>query len=57
MARIWAGETLPDDEFFAFRAYLDVREASGRRLLGKYAGPDECVDTVTGRCGAMPLFR
>lgn len=57
VGRIWAGEILPDGEFFAFRAYLDAREASGRRLLGRYAGPDECVDTVTGRCGARPLFR
>lgn len=56
VGRIWAGEALPDGEFLAFRAYLDAREASGRRLLGRYAGPDECVDTVTGRCGIRPLF-
>ncbi len=55
--RIWLGESLPDKDFHAFRAYLNARESSGRRLLGKYAGADECVDTVTGRCGAMPLFR
>jgi hypothetical protein len=57
VGRIWAGEILPDPDFFAFRSYLDAREASGRRLLGKYAGSDECTDTVTGRCGAFPLFR
>lgn len=55
--KIWRGMELDDAEFYAFRAYLDAREASGRRLLGKYAGPDECVDTVTGRCGVRPLFR
>lgn len=57
VGRIWAGEALSDAELHAFRAYLDAREASGRRLLGRYAGPDECVDTVTGRCGVRPLFR
>lgn len=57
VGRIWAGEVLADAEFLAFRAYLDAREASGRRLLGRYAGPDACVDTVTGRCGVRPLFR
>lgn len=55
--KVWRGDQLSDDELAAFRALLDAREASGRRLLGKYAGPDECIDTVTGRCGAMPLFR
>ena len=57
VGRIWAGEALPDAEFLAFRNYLDAREASGRRLLGRYAGDDECIDTVTGRCGIRPLFR
>ena len=57
VGRIWRGEALGDAEIRAFRAYLDAREASGRRLLGKYAGQDECIDTVTGRCGAMPLLR
>jgi len=57
VGKIWRGEELGDDELFAFRALLDAREASGRRLLGKYAGPDECIDTVSGRCGARPLFR
>lgn len=55
--KIWRGDALSDAELVAFRALLDAREASGNRLLGKYAGPDACVDTVTGRCGAMPLFR
>ena len=55
--KIWRGEELTDAEVLAFRALLDAREASGNRLLGKYAGPDECIDTVTGRCGTMPLFR
>ena len=57
VARIWRGELLSDRDFFAFRAYLDAREASGRRLLGKHAGPDACIDTVSGRCGARPLLR
>ncbi|MFN8617954.1 MAG: hypothetical protein U0837_12715 [Dehalococcoidia bacterium] len=57
VGRIWAGEFLADAELDAFRAYLDAREASGRRLLGRYAGADACVDTVTGRCGVRPLFR
>jgi len=57
VGKIWRGEELAEDEFLAFRALLDAREASGRRLLGKYAGPDECIDTVTGRCGAKPVFR
>ncbi len=57
VGKIWRGEPLSDDELHAFRSLLDAREASGRRLLGKYAGPDECIDTVTGRCGTMPVFR
>ena len=57
VGRFWRGEPLPDREFFAFRSYLDAREASGRRLLGSHAGPDACIDTVTGRCGIRPLFR
>jgi len=54
--KIWRGEALGEPERIAFAAYLDAREASGRRLLGHYAGPDECVDTVTGRCGVRPPF-
>jgi hypothetical protein len=57
VGKIWRGEELSDGELSGFRALLDAREASGRRLLGKYAGPDECIDTVSGRCGARPLFR
>ncbi len=57
VAKIWRGELLTDEELAAFRMLLDAREASGRRLLGKYAGPDPCFDTVTGRCGVRPLFR
>lgn len=55
--QIWRGEPLSDADARAFSSYLDAREASGRRLLGRYAGPDECVDTVTGRCGMRPSFR
>ena len=57
VGKIWRGERLTDPEFTAFQALLDAREASGRRLLGRYAGPDECVDTVTGRCGVGPVRR
>jgi hypothetical protein len=57
VGKIWRGEELTDEELTAFRMLLDAREASGRRLLGRYAGPDACVDTVTGRCGLRPLFR
>jgi len=54
--KIWRGEALSPNERTAFSALLDAREASGRRLLGRFAGPDECIDTVTGRCGIRPLF-
>ena len=54
---IWRGEPLSDTDRSAFSAYLEAREAAGRRLLGKYAGPDEAIDTVTGRCGIRPYFR
>jgi hypothetical protein len=53
---IWRGDALDADEQRAFRAYLDAREASGRRLLGAHAGPDPSIDTVTGRCGIRPSF-
>lgn len=56
-AKIWRGEELSDGELVAFRRLLEAREAAGRRLLGKYTGPDPCIDTVTGRCGVRPLFR
>ena len=55
--KIWRGEPLSSPERAAFSAYLDAREASGRRLLGTHAGPDPAIDTVTGRCGIRPLFR
>ncbi len=55
--RIASGESLSDDEFRAFSAILAAREASGERLLGRYAGPDPALDTVTGRCGHKPTFR
>ncbi|MGE0599174.1 MAG: hypothetical protein AB7J35_07990 [Dehalococcoidia bacterium] len=54
--RIWRGEPLTPEASVAFSAYLDAREASPRRLLGRYAGPDPSIDTVTGRCGIRPLF-
>lgn len=57
VAKIWRGEELSDEELVAFRRLLEAREAAGRRLLGRYAGPDPCIDTVTGRCGVRPLFR
>ncbi len=57
VGKVWRGEPLTDAELAAFRMLLDAREASGRRLLGRYAGPDPCIDTVTGRCGVRPLFR
>jgi hypothetical protein len=57
VGKIWRGEELTDEELTVFRMLLDAREASGRRLLGRYAGPDASVDTVTGRCGLRPLFR
>jgi hypothetical protein len=57
VAKIWRGEDLSDEELAAFRLLLEAREAAGLRLLGKYAGPDPSIDTVTGRCGIRPLFR
>ena len=57
VGKLWRGEELDDAELAAFRALLDAREASGRRLLGKHAGPDDCIDTVSGRCGTLPRFR
>lgn len=57
VGKIWPGEDLTNEELTAFRMLLDAREASGHRLLGKYAGPDPCIDTVTGRCGVGPRFR
>ena len=55
-ARIAAGEKLSDQEFATFRALLEARENSDRRLLGAMAGTDSSFDTVTGRCGLRPGF-
>lgn len=55
--RIWAGEELPDEVAQAFFTLLEARELAGQRLLGKHAGPDACIDTVSGRCGQRPAFR
>ncbi len=57
VGQIWRGESLTPEASVAFSAYLEAREASPRRLLGKHAGPDASIDTVTGRCGIRPLFR
>ncbi|MGE3073610.1 MAG: hypothetical protein AB7N24_05915 [Dehalococcoidia bacterium] len=57
VGQIWRGEALTPEAASAFSAYLEAREASPRRLLGRYAGPDPSTDTVTGRCGIRPLLR
>jgi hypothetical protein len=57
VAKIWAGDELTADEACAFGVLLEARELSGRRLLGKHAGLDPSIDTVTGRCGHRPVFR
>ena len=57
VARIAAGEPLSDAEADGFCAILEANERSGHRLLGATAGPDESLDTVTGRCGHRPTFR
>lgn len=57
VGQIWRGEALSPDASAAFSTYLDAREASSRRLLGRHAGSDASIDTVTGRCGIRPLFR
>lgn len=56
LRRISAGEALDDDEAAAFCALLDARERAGRLLLGPYAGEDDSIDTVSGRCGLPPPF-
>jgi len=53
--KVWAGELLGEDEARAFFTLLEARELAGQRLLGKHAGPDACIDTVSGRCGHFPL--
>jgi len=35
---------------------LEAREASGRRLLGRFASDEPSFDTISGRCGHRPLF-
>lgn len=57
LRRISSGETLSDDDAAAFCALLEAREKSGRLLLGRYAGDDDDIDTVSGRCGLRPRFR
>ena len=52
--KIAAGQPLTATEAAAYRNLLDAYEIAGRPLLGRYAGPDECIDTVTGRCGHRP---
>lgn len=56
VAKLSAGEPLDRQELRGFRILLEARELSGRRLLGTMAGPDPCIDTVTGRCGQRPRF-
>ena len=56
VARIAAGESLSDDEAYAFGALIEARERAGHRLLGAMAGPDAPFDTVSGRCGYRPPF-
>jgi hypothetical protein len=55
VAHVARGEKLSDADMRAFRAYLEARESSGRRLLGPMTGPDPSFDTVTGRCGHPPV--
>ncbi|MDZ7728964.1 MAG: hypothetical protein U5Q44_12625 [Dehalococcoidia bacterium] len=51
--KLAAGESFSGIEFAAYRDLLHAYEQVGR-LLGGYAGPDPCVDTVSGRCGHRP---
>lgn len=48
------GEAFDDVERDAYLALLRAYDLSGRNLLGRYAGADECIDTVFGRCGLRP---
>ncbi|MGI8926907.1 MAG: hypothetical protein ACR2HN_09720 [Tepidiformaceae bacterium] len=54
--KLWAADPFTAGEFRAFSVLLEARELSGQRLLGKMAGPDPCIDTVSGRCG-HPVLR
>lgn len=51
--KLATGEPFSDGEFAAYRDLLQAYEHVGR-LLGAYAGPDPCIDTVSGRCGHRP---
>ncbi|HKS91416.1 MAG TPA: hypothetical protein VJQ83_05760 [Tepidiformaceae bacterium] len=57
LRRISTGESLSDDDAATFCALLEARERRGRPLLGRYAGDDDDIDTVSGRCGLRPRFR
>ena len=52
--KIADGQPLTEMEAAAFRNLLDAYDIAGRPLLGRYAGSDGCIDTVTGRCGHRP---
>ena len=54
--RITAGDALSDAERRRFAALLEERERSGLPLLGRFAGTDGSLDTVSGRCGVRPPF-
>ena len=56
VTRIWNGVALSARDREYLTIILDAREASGQRLLGTLAGPDPCIDTVTGRCGHSPTY-
>ena len=53
--RIARGEALRDDEARAFSLLLNARERAGHQFLGRFAGDDPPIDTVTGRCGLPPV--
>lgn len=53
--QIARGEPLGDAEARAFSLLLAARERSGHQFLGRFAGADSPVDTVTGRCGLPPV--
>ncbi len=56
VGKILSGVALTATEEQLFEMLLSAREASGERLLGSMAGPDACIDTVSGRCGHRPVF-
>ena len=57
LRRISTGESLSDADAAAFCALLEARERTGRPLLGRFAGDDDDIDTISGRCGLRPRFR